>query len=127
MLNRTLQQTLSESPKSILLLGPRQTGKTTLVRSLNPDLEINFSDESIFLEFARNPAELKQRLEGQNIHTIFIDEVQRLPSILNTIQMLIDNEPGRYKFYLTGSSARKLKRGRANLLPGRIFPTKSGP
>lgn len=126
MLERNLQSILSNSPKSALLLGPRQTGKTTLIRALSPDLTINFADESVFLDFARNPAELKQRLEGQKLRTIFIDEVQRLPSILNTVQMLIDSYPGRYKFYLTGSSARKLKRGKANRLPGRVLTYQLG-
>lgn len=126
MITRTLQHTLQESPKSILLLGPRQTGKTTLIQALKPDLQINLSDEREYLEFVRNPSELPERLEAHNYQTIFIDEVQKIPSILNTLQMLIDRNPRQYKFYLTGSSARKLKRGNANLLPGRIFTYNMG-
>jgi len=53
--------------------------------------------------------------------------VQRLPSMLNTVQVLLDSAPQRYKFFLTGSSARKLRRGQANLLPGRIFTYHLGP
>jgi len=66
------------------LLGRRQTGKSTLVRQLAHDLEINLFDESTYLEFARNPRELKERLaalpRGSASRTIFIDEVQRLPT-----------------------------------------------
>lgn len=107
-------------------MGPRQTGKSTLVSSLNPDLTINLAHEPTYLEFARNPRELEERLgalpatgKQQNI---FIDEVQRLPSLLNTIQSLVDAAPRRYKFLLTGSSARKLRRGQANhkILPGHL-------
>jgi len=58
---------------------------------------------------------------------IFIDEIQRLPSLLNTLQALLDAPSSRYRFLLSGSSARKLRRGQANLLPGRIFTYKLGP
>jgi uncharacterized protein len=122
---RILTQLLQKSKKSVLLLGPRQTGKSTLIRSLKPDLEINLADESQYVEFLSNPSLLKQKINSK-IHTVFIDEVQRLPSILNSIQFLIDQN-SKLKFYLTGSSARKLKRGKANLLPGRIISYELGP
>jgi predicted AAA+ superfamily ATPase len=67
---------------------------------------------------------LKQAAPGRK--TVFIDEIQRIPSLLNTVQHLLDR-PGGPKFYLTGSSARKLRRGQANLLPGRIFTYELGP
>ena len=131
MLKRALAQPLRDSKKSFLLLGPRQTGKSTLVSSLNPDLSINLAHEPTYLEFARNPRELEERLNGlpsrAETQNIFIDEVQRLPSLLNTVQVLLDSTPRRYKFFLTGSSARKLRRGQANLLPGRIFTYHLGP
>ena len=131
MLKRALAQPLRDSKKSFLLLGPRQTGKSTLVSSLNPDLSINLAHEPTYLEFARNPRELEERLNGRpsraETQNIFIDEVQRLPSLLNTVQVLLDSTPRRYKFFLTGSSARKLRRGQANLLPGRIFTYHLGP
>lgn len=110
-----------------MLLGPRQTGKSTLIQSLSPDLTVNLAHEPTFLEFARNPSELDQRLAAGKYPTVFIDEIQRLPSLLNTIQTLIDAQPKRYRFLLTGSSARKLKRGHANLLPGRIHTYHLGP
>lgn len=120
MIKRTIEKLIKKSKKSILLLGPRQTGKSTLVRSLSPDLSINLANESTFLDFARNPNELNEILEIKKHKTVFIDEVQRLPQLLNTIQAIIDESKLHIKFYLTGSSARKLKRGKANLLPGRI-------
>ena len=64
---------------------------------------------------------------GKKYSTIFIDEVQRLPSILNTLQAMMDDRLSEAKFYLTGSSARKLRRGKANLLPGRIHTYQLGP
>jgi len=131
MITRALTPILRDSKKSFLLLGPRQTGKSTLVSSLDPDLSINLAHEPTYLEFARNPRELEERLNALpatgKLQTIFLDEVQRLPSLLNTVQALLDSSPRRYKFFLTGSSARKLRRGQANLLPGRIFTYHLGP
>lgn len=128
MVIRGLASALASSPKSVLLLGPRQVGKSTLISSLAPDITINLAHEPTFLEFLSNPSELEQRLGTRPARaTVFIDEVQRIPSLLNTVQALLDREPKRFKFYLTGSSARKLKRGKANLLPGRIHAYRLGP
>jgi predicted AAA+ superfamily ATPase len=128
MISRGLEQRLAASKKSILLLGPRQTGKSTLIASLSPDISINFAHEPTYLEFLRDSSQLEQRLGAlRPPATVFIDEVQRLPSILNTVQFLLDRPNNRFKFYLTGSSARKLKRGQANLLPGRIHSYTLGP
>ncbi|MDO8525204.1 MAG: AAA family ATPase [Candidatus Omnitrophota bacterium] len=121
MIRRNLEKTLADSKKSILLLGPRQTGKSTMIHALKPDLEINFADQDVYLTFAKNPKELEERLAADtNAKSVFIDEIQRLPSVLNTIQAMLDKNPKKIKFYLTGSSARKLRRGHANLLPGRV-------
>jgi uncharacterized protein len=123
-----LRPILVASTKSFLLLGPRQTGKSTLVASLEPDVEINLAHEPTFLEFLRNPSELEQRLPRSGTQgTVFIDEIQRLPSLLNTVQFLLDRRENRLKFCLTGSSARKLRLGQANLLPGRIHTYTLGP
>ena len=127
MIPRGLTTLLKRSNKSVLLLGPRQTGKSTLIRSLAPDMTINLADESTYLAFARNPDELPQRLAAHHVRTVFIDEVQRLPSVLNTIQAIIDEGRPPIQFYLTGSSARKLRRGQANLLPGRMHTYHLGP
>ena len=115
----------------MLLLGPRQTGKSTLIASVRPHLTINLAHEPTYLDFARDPRELETRLAGmaqrRGRRTVFIDEVQRIPSLLNTLQSLLDARGRSLKFYLTGSSARKLRRGNANLLPGRIHTYSMGP
>lgn len=121
---------LARSPKSVLLLGPRQTGKSTLIAGLDPDLTLNLFHEPTYLEFARNPRELEERLatlSNSGRKSVFLDEVQRLPSILNTVQVLLDKPRNPWRFLLTGSSARKLRRGQANLLPGRIHTYQLGP
>lgn len=119
MYKRHLFDKLQKTRKSILLLGPRQTGKSTLLKAVDADLKINLALETEYLRFLRNPNLLVELVQAQKkIKTVLIDEVQRLPSLLNTVQVLIDDY--QIQFYLTGSSARKLKRGQANLLPGRI-------
>jgi predicted AAA+ superfamily ATPase len=113
MIGRLLSGTLARSPKSVLLLGPRQTGKSTLLLDLRPDMVIDLARESEFLTFAANARELEERIRAQSPRTVFVDEVQRLPSMLNTVQALIDeakHEGKRLKFFLSGSSARKLRR-----------------
>jgi predicted AAA+ superfamily ATPase len=131
MLTRTLTATLRASRKSVLLLGPRQTGKSTLIGELAPNLTINLAHEATYLEFARNPRELEERLAPLAARgrpaTVFLDEVQRLPSLLNTLQALLDRPRNPIRFFLSGSSARKLRRGGANLLPGRIHTYHLGP
>lgn len=121
MLSRIIEKRLKTTQKSILLLGPRQVGKSTLVKSLNPDHILNLSDEEMYLKYLKDPGLMKRELLAlHKPKLILIDEIQRIPSLLNTIQYLIDEKyPAR--FILTGSSARKLKRGGANLLPGRII------
>lgn len=129
MIPRSLKAVLEKSPKSVLVLGPRQVGKSTLIESLEPDITLNLNDEKTFLDIKSNPNELKERLLGSKAKTIFIDEIQRHPALLNTIQTLLDSKEykSHLKFYLSGSSARKLKRGQANLLPGRLFHYVMGP
>src|SRR5690242_10899085 len=100
MIPRALLGKIKASSKSIVLLGPRQTGKSTLIDELGCDLKVNLANEETYLEFARNPAELRQRLAVGGVKRIFIDEVQRLPSLLNTVQALIDESKGAYRFYL---------------------------
>lgn len=126
MISRILSQNIENTKKSILLLGPRQVGKSTLIQSLSPDLTINLAHQDTFLEFVSDPSALEKRIASTNAKTIFIDEIQRIGSILNTIQAIVDDKKG-HRFFLTGSSARKLKRGRANLLPGRVFSYQLGP
>jgi predicted AAA+ superfamily ATPase len=106
--------------KSVLLLGPRQVGKSTLCRSLGADLYVDLADEREFLDYSKDPDRIRREVEAleKRKATVVVDEIQRVPALLNTIQSIIDRSGIR--FVLTGSSARKLKRGGANLLPGRI-------
>lgn len=118
--------------RSILLLGPRQTGKSTLMRYLAPTEELNLAKESLFLELQSSPARFDEWLEkhARPGTTLFIDEIQRIPSLLNSIQHWLDaprsGSEKTPRFFLTGSSARKLRRGQANLLPGRILSATLG-
>ncbi|MBI5510426.1 MAG: ATP-binding protein [Deltaproteobacteria bacterium] len=123
---RLVAESIRRSKKSVLLLGPRQTGKSTLMRAMRPDLEINLAREATFFELAQNPRALEEQLAASRPKTVFLDEVQRLPRVLNTVQAILD-EPSPPRFLLTGSSARKLRRGRANLLPGRVHTYGLGP
>ena len=128
MISRKLLPILKKSKKSILLLGPRQVGKSTLLSELKPELKINLARESAFAEFSSNPSELEERIASVNPKVVLIDEIQRLPSLLNTVQSIIDEGGAKSpKFLLSGSSARKLKRGKANLLPGRLHSYELGP
>ena len=120
MLARLIQSRLAASKKSVLLLGARQVGKSTLCRALGADVTINLADESLYLGYAKEPERLGREVRALHKRsTILLDEVQRIPALLNTVQALLD-EGQPHRFLLTGSSARKLKRGGANLLPGRI-------
>lgn len=120
VIDRRIRPRLESSSKHILLLGPRQVGKSTLVRSLGPDRVINLMDESLHLAYSKDPGRFKREmLSLSKPSLIVLDEIQRVPALLNMVQALLD-EGSRHRFILTGSSARKLKRGGANLLPGRI-------
>jgi predicted AAA+ superfamily ATPase len=120
MLVRTIEQRLRTSKKSVLLLGARQVGKSTLTRALRPDRIVNLADQASYLGYAKDPGRLRRELAAlERPSLVVLDEIQRIPVLLNTIQAEMD-EGSRHRFILTGSSARKLKRGGANLLPGRI-------
>ena len=90
MIARNLCPLLAQTKKSVLLLGPRQVGKSTLLHSLKPDLELNLADEEVFLRFTADPGELTRKIETANPRTVFLDEVQRYPALLNTVQALAD-------------------------------------
>jgi predicted AAA+ superfamily ATPase len=122
MQDRLLFDRIASSAKNILLIGPRQVGKSTLCRSLAPQRIIDLADEQVYLAHAKDAGLLKRELAAEKASgLILIDEIQRLPSLLNTVQSLVDDPSNAFRFILTGSSARKLKRGGANLLPGRII------
>ena len=103
--------------KSHFLFGPRQTGKTFLVRRALPGVRVyDLLDSAVYLALSQRPGRLAEELEpGEK--SVVIDEVQRLPELLNEVHRLIEQRGIR--FLLTGSSARKLRRGGVNLLGGR--------
>lgn len=103
--------------KSHFLFGPRQTGKTSLVRhTLGGTKVYDLLDTGIYLALSQNPERLAQELKPKD-RIVVIDEIQRLPNLLNEVHRLIEERGIR--FLLTGSSARKLRRGGVNLLGGR--------
>ena len=126
MIERFLtKETLSED--TTFLFGARQTGKTTLLLQLFPDARFyDLLESNTFERLQRNPSLLRQDLEMCESGTlVIIDEVQSLPILLNEVQWLIVRKGLR--FILSGSSARKLKRGGANMLGGRAMQTRLYP
>lgn len=108
--------------RSILILGPHQVGKSTLIASLKPDLTVNLASPAAFRDYASYSERLEHDLRGaeRHVRTVFIDEVQRVSALLDLVQVFLDEHPRRFRFLLFGSSSRKLKMGQANLLPGRV-------
>lgn len=108
--------------KSFFLFGPRSTGKTTLLRKqFAPEAIINLLRAGEYLPLAQNPSTLAERVrEIRRAHpVVIIDEIQKLPGLLDEVHHLIEAESAT--FVLTGSSGRKLKRGGVNLLAGRAW------
>jgi len=103
--------------KSHFLLGPRQTGKTFLIQHALKNIRVyDLLDHAIYLALSQNPGRIAQELTPKD-QIVVIDEIQRLPELLNEVHRLIESRGVR--FLLTGSSARKLRRGGVNLLGGR--------
>ncbi len=90
-----------------------------MLRSLKPDLTINLAKEREFQDHLTNPGLIEDLVELKMPRIVLLDEIQRIPGLLHTVQALIDEK--EIRFLITGSSARKLRRGQANLLPGRII------
>jgi predicted AAA+ superfamily ATPase len=111
--------------KSYFLFGPRQTGKSTFVKSLisRKDLYIDLLPQRNFLNYAKNPGRLREEilahLRQYDDPLCIVDEIQKIPALLDEVHELIESRGIR--FILTGSSARKLRRGGANLLAGRAY------
>lgn len=104
--------------RSHFLLGPRATGKSTLIKTTLPNAKVyDLLDPEVYQRFARNPSVLSE--ETTTEQWVVIDEIQKMPALLDEVHRLIEKRKKR--FLLTGSSARKLKRGTANLLAGRAF------
>ncbi len=106
---------------SILLLGPRATGKSFLIKqTLSPTLSINLLSAKEYARFSMQPSLLSELASSLKTNSlIVIDEVQKIPALLDEVHLLIE-EKG-HRFLLTGSSARKLKKRDVNLLAGRAW------
>ncbi|MFN0117070.1 MAG: ATP-binding protein [Elusimicrobiota bacterium] len=122
MFERFLNPSLSNS---FFLFGPRQTGKSTLVKAfLKPhDLYFDLLPERIYLSYAKHPGRFRDEVLSQHqkhpSSICVVDEIQKLPSLLDEVHSLIESH--KIRFILTGSSTRKLKRGASNLLAGRAY------
>ncbi|MFH1074221.1 MAG: ATP-binding protein [Candidatus Firestonebacteria bacterium] len=109
--------------QSALILGPRQVGKTTIVKEYLHKgidyMEFPLQDPSIRLQFESDPSKLIKQVKAKTGKPlVYIDEAQKVPALFDAVQLLIDEKNA--SFILTGSSARKLKRAGVNLLPGRV-------
>ncbi|MFZ2653555.1 MAG: ATP-binding protein [Victivallales bacterium] len=115
-----------------IVFGARQTGKTVLMKKILPgknSLIFNLQDSSLRQQFERDPSLLRKELAAlpAGITHVGIDEIQKVPALLNELQFIYDADKKRFQFFITGSSARKLLQHSANLLPGRshvfhLFP-----
>jgi predicted AAA+ superfamily ATPase len=112
--------------KSFFLFGPRQTGKSTLIRTQFPKAAYyDLLEADTFRELSARPEYIRQTLSpAQSI--LIIDEIQKLPSLLDEIQLLMDRNK-HLRVIMTGSSARKLRRGSPNLLGGRAWTCRLHP
>ena len=107
-----------------LIFGARQVGKTMLLKNILSEKDsifYNLQDSSLRRRLERDPSIFTRELNAlpADITNVFVDEIQKIPSLLDEVQFLYDNDKTRFQFYLTGSSARKLRGYSANLLPGR--------
>lgn len=110
----------TEEQSSVFLFGPRGTGKTSWLKTNLPDaIYLDLLDFSTFSSLSANPSRLENLIPQNYIGWIILDEVQRIPELLNEVHRLIESR--KLRFVLTGSSARSLRRKGINLLAGRAL------
>ena len=106
--------------KSFFLFGPRSTGKTTLIQNNLKNFKLyNLLDSETYKRLLKRPKLLEEENSTRKKPIIVIDEIQKQPQLLDEAHRLIQTK--NYRFLLTGSSARKLKKGQSNLLAGRAW------
>ncbi len=122
---------LAKPAKAFFLFGPRGVGKSTWLRQNFPEAYmVDLLPGRVNLEYIKKPMLLEQEIKAQPKHKwIVLDETQKVPSLLDEVHNLMENF-GHKLFVLSGSSARKLRRGGGNLLAGRavlrqLFPLTS--
>ena len=120
MYQRSLDlKALLSQHRSYFLFGPRSTGKSSLLQhQLTADYYFDLLDGDTFEELMRSPSLLEHQIKGEH-KLVIIDEIQKLPKLLDQIHRLIEKKG--HQFLLTGSSASKIKRQGANLLGGRAL------
>ena len=121
-INRSLDINTLLADRSLFLLGPRQSGKSSYIREQlepPPALTYNLLDHKLLLYILADPTILRQEIEARDLEQciVCVDEIQKCPALLDEVQLLIEERGIR--FLLTGSSARKLKKSGTNLLGGR--------
>jgi len=119
--DRVLARELVPPERSFFLFGPRGTGKSTWLHQILPEAaRLDLLDASLHLELTRDPHRLEAIVGKRPADSwVVVDEVQKVPSLLDEVHRLM--ELRRWRFALCGSSARKLRRGGANLLAGRAL------
>jgi len=129
-LEKSIRHDLSRG-KSVLLLGPRQTGKSTMLSHIDNDFLVSLVLPRIRQRYEKDPSLLQGEVTAirdklKRTPLVVLDEVQKVPGIMDVVQEIIDRNEAQ--FILTGSSARKLKRGGdVNLLPGRLVVRRLDP
>ena len=128
----TVPRFFNSPSSSFFLLGPRGTGKSTIVRSAFPDaVWLDLLDPGLHQSYLTHPERLRERLAAEKHSVVLvIDEIQKIPQLLDVVHALIEEKRG-HQFVLTGSSARKLKRSGVDLLAGRavmrhLYPFMAG-
>ncbi len=118
----SIKRFLAPPSRSFFLFGPRGTGKSTWARQRYPQaLHIDLLDQETYRHLKGKPEDLRTMLEEHpQVKTVIIDEVQRIPELLDSVHIMIEQHKG-FQFVMTGSSARKLKRAGVNLLAGRAL------
>lgn len=116
----SISRFLKKPKESFFLFGPRGTGKSTWVQAAYKNaLAINLLEPDVFRRFAARPETLRDLVHAwKNSAEVLIDEVQKVPEILDAVHQLLEEKRG-LQFILTGSSPRKLKRSGVDLLAGR--------
>lgn len=118
---KIIPRLLQKPDRSFFLFGPRGTGKSTWLREVLPDaFRLDLLDASLFLDLSRDPHLIEAMIGGRPENSwVVLDEIQKIPSLLDEVHRLMESR--RWRFALCGSSARKLRRGGANLLAGRAL------